>query len=143
MKLASSNVEMDDELRTLRKEKKALQDQIISLQAFEQGVVEMRSLLDDAVMAKNEALEDIDRLCVVQKNLNLTWIPESVVKYCMLCRFKFKFFGGRSKKHCHYCGRVFCDVCTSNKIKIPEYGFIKEDVRVCNNCYEFKTTIDE
>lgn len=73
MKLATSNVEMDDELRALRKEKKALQDQITSLQAFEQGVVEMRELLDDAVTAKNEALEDLDRVCTLQQKYNLTW----------------------------------------------------------------------
>lgn len=142
MKLATSNVELDEELRVLRKEKKILEDQVTSLQAFEMGVVEMRNILDDTTSAKNEAIEDLNRLCSLQSKYSLTWIPEGSVKKCMACKFKFKFFGGRSKKHCHYCGRVFCDQCCSQKLPLPEYGF-KEEVRLCESCYDFKTNEDE
>ena len=60
----------------------------------------------------------------------------------MQCRFKFRFLGGRSKKHCHYCGRVFCDECCEQTIPIPEFGF-KAPVRVCGPCHEFKTAVDD
>jgi hypothetical protein len=40
---------------------------------FEQGVADMRALLEDAVAAKDEAIEELDRLAMVQKKYSMTW----------------------------------------------------------------------
>ena len=73
MKLALTNSEMDDELRQLRKDKRVLEDQVTTLSVFEQGVTDMRAMLDDAVHARDEALDDLDRLASLQKKYSLTW----------------------------------------------------------------------
>ncbi len=57
----------------LRKDKQALEDQVTSLSVFEQGVTDMRAMLDDAVHARDEALDDLDRLASLQKKYSLTW----------------------------------------------------------------------
>lgn len=54
----------------------------------------------------------------VQKKFQLTWVPLALATFCMGCRFAFRRFGGRAKKHCHYCGRVFCDECAQAKIRL-------------------------
>jgi cell division protein FtsB len=53
-KLINANSAQDEELEKLRKEKQSLCDQITSLSVFEQGVADMRTLLDDAVHARDE-----------------------------------------------------------------------------------------
>lgn len=81
MKLALTNSEMDDELRQLRKDKQALEDQVTSLSVFEQGVTDMRAMLDDAVHARDEALDDLDRLASLQKKYSLTWYGNSFLLF--------------------------------------------------------------
>ena len=107
MKLATTNCEMDEELRVLRKDKKALEDQCTSLSVFEQGVADMRALLDDAVHARDEALEDLDRLAQLQKKHSLTWVPSSAVKFCMQVWRDLVVFFQHSRPRSHSIGIVF------------------------------------
>ena len=37
------------------------------------------------------------------------------------------------KVNCKYCGKVFCDKCTKQKLSLPKFGF-DTPVPVCTNC---------
>lgn len=41
----------------------------------------MRALLEEAVAAKDEALEDLGRLAMVQKKYSLTWYAKSISNF--------------------------------------------------------------
>jgi len=51
---------------------------------------------------------------------------------CGICKKPFSWL--RWKYHCQHCGGVFCDDCTSHKLRIPKYK-IFEPVKVCDGCY--------
>eukprot|EP00455_Lapot_gusevi_P005390 TRINITY_DN12293_c0_g1_i2.p1 TRINITY_DN12293_c0_g1~~TRINITY_DN12293_c0_g1_i2.p1 ORF type:complete len:161 (+),score=51.35 TRINITY_DN12293_c0_g1_i2:54-536(+) len=140
MRLATTNVELEEKLEELGKQNKQLEEQVASLSVFETGVMDMRKLLDEAIVSKDLAFQNFQRLNQLQQHLKLTWVPEKEVKYCMNaeCRYKFRQLFGRSKTHCHYCGRVFCGSCCEQTLPLPEFGF-NQAVRVCVSCYEFKT----
>lgn len=46
------------------------------------------------------------------------WISDAEVSFCHGCKLLFDWV--RRKHHCRYCGRVFCDECTSQRSLIPE-----------------------
>ncbi len=37
------------------------------------------------------------------------------------------------------CGRIFCRDCSTRTCELPELGYARERVRVCNACYEWKS----
>lgn len=54
---------------------------------------------------------------------------------CFRCRTVFTIF--TRKHHCRACGQIFCDVCSSRQMPLPQYG-IEKEVRVCDGCFEEK-----
>jgi len=60
-----------------------------------------------------------------------TWVPDKKYKDCMICHVEFTFFN--RKHHCRNCGKLLCDDCTPNFIRLPELGYV-EPVRVCIAC---------
>ena len=70
------------------------------------------------------------------------WVLDSEVNECMnnLCRGNrhgapAKFSLITRKHHCRSCGGIFCDQCSSNKVKLESKGYTKS-VRVCDNCFK-------
>ena len=73
-----------------------------------------------------------------------TWTPDDRVTQCFQCRCEFSMFN--RKHHCRVCGRIFCNACSSQKIKVPSFirHFIVSsfdsssfdvEKRVCTVCY--------
>ena len=73
-----------------------------------------------------------------------TWTQDNRVTQCFSCRCDFSMFN--RKHHCRVCGRIFCNTCSSQKIKVPSFirHFIvssydssmkDEEKRVCSVCY--------
>lgn len=54
-----------------------------------------------------------------------TWVPDRDTSHCLQCNSLFTFL--RRKHHCRACGRIFCDACSSRKIK---------GKRTCDSCVE-------
>jgi len=61
------------------------------------------------------------------------WIPDDHVANCVLCQEDFGLL--RRRHHCRACGQVVCSKCSDKKIRIPNLD-TKNDVRVCNNCFQ-------
>jgi ankyrin repeat protein len=59
------------------------------------------------------------------------WMPDSKAKDCIECGKSFSVIN--RKHHCRNCGLIFCDKCSSNRVKIPSKGF-NSAVRVCPPC---------
>jgi len=57
------------------------------------------------------------------------WQDDNAVSMCNRCRVPFTFFN--RKHHCRKCGLIFCNVCTSNRRKLPSYIAPQ---RVCIQC---------
>ncbi|KAL7694479.1 putative FYVE zinc finger, ysc84 actin-binding domain, Zinc finger, FYVE/PHD-type [Plasmopara halstedii] len=73
------------------------------------------------------------------------WIPDAEVSVCYGCQLLFDWL--RRKHHCRYCGRVFCELCTSQRSLIPKDQILSNPERkylavnahnphrVCDDCY--------
>ncbi|RIA93187.1 armadillo-type protein [Glomus cerebriforme] len=61
------------------------------------------------------------------------WVDDETVKNCKSCEIGFTTL--RRKHHCRQCGNIFCQDCTSRKISLPQFGYIKPE-RICNECFE-------
>ena len=70
-----------------------------------------------------------------------TWIPDSRVNRCFGCNIGFNLL--RRKHHCRYCGRIFCNTCSSHRELIPSYfrayvpvhgELTNTPQRTCDNC---------
>ncbi|OXU21599.1 hypothetical protein TSAR_014260 [Trichomalopsis sarcophagae] len=59
------------------------------------------------------------------------WVPDSDAPNCMLCDMKFTVV--KRRHHCRACGKVFCNKCCSNKLRLEYQKTI--DSRVCIPCY--------
>ncbi|XP_031436154.1 zinc finger FYVE domain-containing protein 26 isoform X2 [Clupea harengus] len=63
------------------------------------------------------------------------WIPDHQEPVCMVCqRERFTMFNRRH--HCRRCGRLVCQACSSHRMAV-EGCEEEEEVRVCNQCYNF------
>lgn len=60
------------------------------------------------------------------------WMPDKEASACINCGHRFTFV--TRKHHCRYCGLIFCDKCTSRRMRLPDVG-LKDHVRVCDSCY--------
>ena len=58
-------------------------------------------------------------------------MDNSLVNLCHQCDKKFGLL--KTKHHCSWCGNVFCDDCTSNRI---EMNTLKGLQRACDACYK-------
>jgi len=61
------------------------------------------------------------------------WQPDDAATKCGNCQKGFSFVA--RKHHCRNCGVIFCDTCTSHRLRLPEKGY-KDAVRVCKSCFE-------
>merc|ERR1712137_11471 len=59
------------------------------------------------------------------------WIPDKLLKNCMLCDAKFTTINRRH--HCRKCGKLVCGSCSSKKYKLENMGKV---CRVCDMCYD-------
>lgn len=64
---------------------------------------------------------------------HLNWQPDDSVSKCTSCAKPFTLIV--RKHHCRNCGYIFCDHCTSHRLRLPDKGY-KDAVRVCANCFE-------
>ena len=77
------------------------------------------------------------------------WLKNHLVKKCCHCDVEFSFL--IRKHHCRCCGKIFCDNCSNNRIKIPDYidkveadgtikniqNYINDVERVCLPCLTY------
>ena len=90
----------------------------------------------------------------VNKKPCTAWQPDTTTKNCRNCNTTFGYW--IRKHHCRYCGYIFCDKCSSFRIRFPDYlktNIIKRIIpdirsiahsawyvgdykhRVCEKCY--------
>ncbi|ETO29338.1 hypothetical protein RFI_07788, partial [Reticulomyxa filosa] len=67
------------------------------------------------------------------------WVEEKDCLNCQKCNKAFTVL--ERKHHCRKCGRIYCNICSSNKAVLPEMGF-GEHVRICDFCWEKNQTQD-
>lgn len=60
------------------------------------------------------------------------WEADASVTHCNLCRNVFTF--SRRKHHCRLCGKIYCQNCSNNQVRISR--FYNYPQRICNGCYE-------
>jgi len=60
------------------------------------------------------------------------WVPDDACTMCTGCRRSFDFFN--RKHHCRFCGKVFCNSCSSNYRLLPVNFQVREPQRVCASC---------
>ena len=114
----------------------ALQQKAQMSEVFEQGLSQLRKMLEDESEEKQKMEVQIQHLTHFQSKFKLTWINQKAFTHCLACREKFSMFGRKSKHYCRHCGRMYCKDC-SVMMPIPEFGFT-EPVRVCQPCANFK-----
>eukprot|EP01120_Amphizonella_sp_Union-15-10_P014668 TRINITY_DN71_c0_g1_i1.p1 TRINITY_DN71_c0_g1~~TRINITY_DN71_c0_g1_i1.p1 ORF type:complete len:395 (-),score=31.21 TRINITY_DN71_c0_g1_i1:64-1095(-) len=59
------------------------------------------------------------------------WQPDETVTLCNLCQNSFSLL--LRKHHCRSCGKIFCDRCSSSRVRLPHLGY-PEPVRICTPC---------
>jgi len=63
------------------------------------------------------------------------WVPDEEALKCQSCSVPFTAF--KRRHHCRYCGNIFCNECSENKLSLPKEKLGHTDpVRVCDTCYE-------
>lgn len=60
------------------------------------------------------------------------WIPDKDATDCTICHLPFTTL--RRRHHCRQCGKIFCNTCSSKRIKLVELGY-PNPVRVCDLCF--------
>ncbi|KAF7201957.1 zinc finger FYVE domain-containing protein 1-like [Nothobranchius furzeri] len=66
------------------------------------------------------------------------WKPNSLILMCHKCHAVFQ--DNDTKHHCRACGEGFCDGCSSKAAPVPERGWGPAPVRVCDVCFEQRTS---
>lgn len=61
------------------------------------------------------------------------WQPDEAATKCANCTKAFSFVV--RKHHCRNCGVIFCDNCTSHRLRLPDKGY-KDAVRICKPCFD-------
>ena len=61
------------------------------------------------------------------------WVKDSEVKNCTKCHRLFTVIERRH--HCRNCGLLFCHRDSSQRVPLPQLGFL-QPVRVCDNCFQ-------
>lgn len=67
----------------------------------------------------------------VEKAKTIEWVPDDMAHECFDCKKAFSMFLRRH--HCRFCGKVFCDFCTANRIRKIEEA--SDGHRSCNSCF--------
>uniref|UniRef100_A0A1A8BB24 Zinc finger, FYVE domain containing 1 n=1 Tax=Nothobranchius kadleci TaxID=1051664 RepID=A0A1A8BB24_NOTKA len=66
------------------------------------------------------------------------WKPNSLILMCHKCHAVFQ--DNDTKHHCRACGEGFCDGCSAKAAPVPERGWGPAPVRVCDVCFEQRTS---
>ena len=89
-----------------------------------------------------------------------TWQPDETAEYCAKCERKFTGWITSGKHHCRRCGRIFCSSCCNLFVTLPDdwrahsiasksWGIIpsltyqKENDRVCTDCFDNFSLVQE
>ncbi|EFC45905.1 predicted protein [Naegleria gruberi] len=68
---------------------------------------------------------------ITKLNPAQSYLKDDETKTCMKCNTKFTLINRRH--HCRFCGKIFCNLCSSKKVKRKE----KEEKRSCDDCFNF------
>jgi hypothetical protein len=66
------------------------------------------------------------------------WMPDRECTACTNCGLPFSLF--RRKHHCRFCGKIFCQPCSSQTLDGRAFG-IEGHVRVCDDCKRLATSV--
>ncbi|TNV85176.1 hypothetical protein FGO68_gene3603 [Halteria grandinella] len=64
------------------------------------------------------------------------WVPKQLATDCSGCGKEFGVLARSTAiglSHCRNCGKCFCTNCCSERITLPEFGYMKP-VKCCRNC---------
>ncbi|XP_060744225.1 zinc finger FYVE domain-containing protein 1 isoform X2 [Tachysurus vachellii] len=62
------------------------------------------------------------------------WRPNTEITECHGCKRMFEEV--ERKHHCRACGEGFCQACSTRSMPVPERGWGKNPVRVCDSCHQ-------
>jgi hypothetical protein len=66
------------------------------------------------------------------------WMPDKQCKACTKCEQPFNLF--RRRHHCRFCGKIFCQSCSSQNMDGHAFGY-EGHVRVCDDCKIMETSL--
>ena len=75
------------------------------------------------------------------ENDKTMWIPDEKAQTCFNCRKEFSAIFLR-KHHCRICGNVFCKDCSCKTVEGKYWG-TKNEIKVCDYCYDMYKKLDE
>lgn len=61
------------------------------------------------------------------------WVSNSARAACVACGNSFTCI--RRRHHCRRCGDIFCEQCSQKRRELTLFGYTKQAVRVCLDCY--------
>ena len=65
------------------------------------------------------------------------WVRDEAVQECTQCKRQFTIF--LRKHHCRWCGRIYCDKCSSGRLALtPKHP--QQHHRVCDTCFTHLTS---
>ncbi|XP_013872596.1 FYVE, RhoGEF and PH domain-containing protein 6 isoform X2 [Austrofundulus limnaeus] len=114
---ASSSTERDEWLETISTAIMEYTKKKISFIAVSPNEVQMVNINDGAPLGSKAPI----------------WIPDLRTTMCMICTSEFTLTWRRH--HCRACGKVVCQVCSSNKCRLA-YLKNQQPARVCDQCFE-------
>jgi hypothetical protein len=79
--------------------------------------------------------EDAEPIWHVREPALPKWTPDKARARCRAGRCTKEFSIAVRRHHCRYCGEIFCNQCTSQRLPLPQLG-IKRAVRLCEECYK-------
>ncbi|KAL6061854.1 early endosome antigen 1 [Balamuthia mandrillaris] len=98
---------------------------------------EMKALLDQVTTAPRTSHAAPSQEAAPRKKETKwsaeNWQPDSEVSKCNKCGKGFSLIN--RKHHCRNCGYIFCDNCTSYRLRLLDKGH-KDPVRVCTSCFD-------
>lgn len=112
---------LEKEYGELREEHKRCKQE---LEQARQALQEFSEALSESKLRIVELKEEILPLSEAK------WIKDSEATECRLCDVQFSVL--QRRHHCRNCGQIFCNECSSGRIKMPSNS---NPVRVCLNCY--------
>ncbi|XP_062872882.1 zinc finger FYVE domain-containing protein 1 isoform X2 [Trichomycterus rosablanca] len=62
------------------------------------------------------------------------WRPNAEIMECHGCKRMFE--EAERKHHCRACGEGFCQACSTRSMPVPERGWGRSPVRVCDACHQ-------
>eukprot|EP01118_Nematostelium_gracile_P017379 TRINITY_DN7402_c0_g1_i2.p1 TRINITY_DN7402_c0_g1~~TRINITY_DN7402_c0_g1_i2.p1 ORF type:complete len:285 (+),score=51.34 TRINITY_DN7402_c0_g1_i2:40-855(+) len=75
----------------------------------------------------------------IVQHLRPRWTPDDERDHCLICNQSFTV--SKRKHHCRNCGDIFCDNCTKKRSLLPQMGYDKKEVRVCDRCHTKLETV--